>query len=122
MGRTLFALAAAFCGTVFLHASSVVCTQATGASNVFTDQSCSPLFTPISLLDWGSNGGGSGPVAHAIPSVELLLLTGSNGVFSDQLDVAPALEPAAFLYGASCLFILWILRNRWARATRSRYE
>jgi hypothetical protein len=40
-------------------ASSVICSSATGTSNVFTNQSCSPLFTATSTLDWGSAVQGS---------------------------------------------------------------
>jgi hypothetical protein len=56
-------------------ASSVVCSTATGTSNVFTNQSCSPLFTPTALLDWGApiqgsltgtNLGGLGPASTSV--------------------------------------------------------
>jgi hypothetical protein len=58
--RSHYYLAAFICGIAFrAEASSVICSSATGTSNVFTNQSCSQMFTPSSMLDWGSPVNGS---------------------------------------------------------------
>ena len=55
------------------QASTVMCSSATGVSNVFTNQSCSPMFAASATLDWGSpisgsltgaNSGGLGPATN----------------------------------------------------------
>lgn len=51
--------------TLPAHASSVVCSVASGSSTVFANlPDCSPLFTPTGVLDWGSpiEGSLTGPV------------------------------------------------------------
>jgi hypothetical protein len=63
------------CSVLPVRASgSAVCSVAQGASNVFTTQSCSPLFTPTATLDWGAaiqgsmtgtNLGGLGPASNS---------------------------------------------------------
>jgi hypothetical protein len=57
--RSLFVFTFVLIGTAVLNASSLMCTQASGTSNVFTDSSCSPLFAASATLDWGSPVQGS---------------------------------------------------------------
>jgi hypothetical protein len=81
LGRSLFAVAVAICGTAFLHASSLICTQATGTSNVFTNQSCSPLFSASASLNWGTPVDGSitGPMGSNMGGLGPASLSGIDG-------------------------------------------
>jgi hypothetical protein len=57
--RTLYFVTAVIFSGIPCIASTVLCSSATGTSNVFTDQSCSPIFTTAAALNWGSSVAGS---------------------------------------------------------------